>query len=382
MSDPRYDRLAELLVGYSCALEPGEKLLINSIDCPQPMVRALIRATDAAGGVPLVQLHSQKIWRDLMLVGNEEQMRMIGEWEAELMAKVDAYIAIRGNPNVAEWADVPAEKVALYRRLVWTPVHRDIRVPKTRWVILRWPSDSMAQQAGMSTESFEDFYFDVCTLDYARMSEAMKPLQKLMEATDRVRLVAPGTELSLSIRDIPAICCDGKNNIPDGEVFTAPVRDSVEGTIAFNTPTIYEGVSHDNIRLVFEKGRIVEATSSNTAHLEQILNTDEGARYTGELAIGFNPRITRPMQDILFDEKIAGSIHLTPGNAYDDASNGNRSSIHWDLVLRMEPAAGGGEIYFDDRLIRRDGRFVLPELEGLNPESLDPEPLAPERTSG
>ncbi len=229
----------------------------------------------------------------------------------------------------------------------------------------------MAQMAEMSTEAFEDFYFNVCTLDYAKMSRAMQPLVDLMQRTDRVRLKGPrDTDISFSIKGIAAIPCDGKVNIPDGEVFTAPVRDSIKGVIHFNTPTIYRGTTHNDIRLAFSEGRIVEATSSDTARLNEVLNADEGARYVGEFAIGFNPYCTKAMKDILFDEKIAGSIHLTPGSCYDEASNGNKSDIHWDMVLRQTPDGGGGEIWFDDRLIRKDGRFVVAELEGLNPERL------------
>jgi aminopeptidase len=258
----------------------------------------------------------------------------------------------------------------LYEKHVWQRVHHDIRVKKTRWVVLRWPNPSMAQSANMSTEAFENFYFDVCTLDYSKMSKAMQPLVDLMNRTARVRLVAPGTDLNFSIKDIPAVGCDGKLNIPDGEAFTAPVKDSVNGTIQFNARTIYHGVVHDNVRLVFREGKIVEATSSNTEALNKVLDTDEGARYVGEFALGFNPYVTRPMLDILFDEKIAGSIHFTPGSCYDEAPNGNKSEIHWDMVLLMTPDAGGGEIHFDDKLIRKDGRFMLPELEPLNPENL------------
>ncbi|MEM9593595.1 MAG: aminopeptidase [Acidobacteriota bacterium] len=370
MADPRFDRLADVLVSHSCALKPGEKVLIEAFDTPEPFVRSLVRASAAAGALPLVTLRSHGVMRDLMLVASEEQMRLLGEADSHLMSKVDAYIGVRANPNISQWSDVPADRMALYRTHWWTPVHRDVRVPDTRWVVLRWPDAAMAQLAGMSTEGFEDYYFRVCTLDYAKMSRAMEPLRQLMERTDRVRLVAPGTDLRFSIREIPAVSCGGDRNIPDGEVFTAPVRDSVEGTIQFNTPTIYHGSSHEDVRLTFEGGRIVAASSTDTADLERKLDTDEGARYIGEFAIGFNPHITQPMKDILFDEKIAGSIHLTPGNCYDEASNGNRSKIHWDLVLRMTSDAGGGEIYFDDVLVRKDGRFVLPELEGLNPEAL------------
>ena len=370
MNDPRYSRLAETLVRYSCRLAEGEHLLIEATDIPHAMTRALIRAVKAAGGHPLVQIKSHEVQRDLMLAASQSQMERLGAAETLLMQSVQAYIGVRGKPNISEWSDIPAQNIQLYQKHWWAPVHRDVRIKQTRWVVLRWPDHAMAQQAGMSTEAFEDFYFRVCNLDYARMATAMQPLIDLMNRTDRVRLVSPGTDLSFSIAEIPAIGCAGEYNIPDGEVFTAPVRDSVEGTIQFNTPTIYLGSSHENIRLRFEKGRIVDADSSNREHLLSVLDTDEGARYIGEFAIGFNPHIRKPMKDILFDEKIAGSIHFTPGNAYDEAWNGNRSEIHWDMVLLMSPESGGGEIYFDDRLIRKDGLFVLPELLGLNPDNL------------
>lgn len=370
MVDPRQTRLAELLVNYSCALKPGEKVLIEAIDVPHEMTVELIRAARRAGADPLVTLKSNAIWRELIVNGSEAQMRLIGEVESRRMEQVQAYIGVRGNPNISEWSGIPKEAMRHYETHVWKEVHLKRRVPNTRWVVLRYPLPSMAQQAQMSTSEFEDFYFQVCTMDYEKMSRAMQPLKELMERTDRVRLVAPGTDLTFSIRGIPAVACDGKMNIPDGEVFTAPVRDSVNGTIQFNAPTIYQGVTHENVRLVFQEGKIVEASSSNTKHLTEVLDTDEGARYVGEFAIGFNPYITRPMKDILFDEKIDGSIHLTPGNAYDEADNGNRSQVHWDLVLLMREQDGGGEIYFDDRLVRKDGRFVVPELEALNPENL------------
>ncbi len=370
MADPRYDRLADVMVNYSCALQPGEKILIEAFDVPDPFTRSLIRAAHRAGGIPLVSLRSHAVMRDLMLCASEEQMRLIGEVDAFRMSKVQAYIGARGNPNVSEWSDVPPEKMRLYQSLWWQPAHRDLRVEKTRWVVIRWPSPSMAQQAEMSTEEFEDFYFTVCTMDYARMSRAMKPLVELMERTDRVRLTAPGTDLEFSIKGIPAVPCDGGRNLPDGEVFTAPVRDSIQGEIRFNTVTIYQGVTHRDIRLKFEDGKVVDAESTDTRHLQAVLDADDGARYAGEFAIGLNPYVTEPMKDILFDEKISGSIHLTPGNAYLSADNGNRSDVHWDMVLRMTPEHGGGDVYFDDRLVRRDGRFVLPELEDLNPERL------------
>ncbi|MDB5293986.1 MAG: thermophilic metalloprotease family protein, partial [Phycisphaerales bacterium] len=371
MTDPRIDKLADVLINYACAVKPGEHILIEAFDVPHAFTKSLVRTAAAAGGRPVVLLKSNEIHRALMLAGTQEQWDLIADVERLQMERVQCYIGARGNPNVSELSDVPADKQKLFEKTVWKRVHHDVRVPKTRWVVLRWPDPSMAQMAEMSTEAFEDYYFKVCTLDYAKMSRAMQPLKTFMEKTDKVRLKGPrDTDLTFSIKGIPAIPCDGRVNIPDGEVFTAPVRDSVNGVIHFNAPTIYRGTTHNDIRLTFKNGKIVEATSSATDKLNEVLNTDEGARYIGEFAIGFNPYCTRPMKDILFDEKIAGSIHFTPGSSYDEASNGNNSDIHWDMVLMQTPEAGGGEIWFDDKLIRKDGRFVVPELEGLNPENL------------
>ena len=222
----------------------------------------------------------------------------------------------------------------------------------------------------MSTEAFEDFFFRVCTLDYSLMVPGMRALKKAMESTDRVHIKGPGTDLTFSIKDIPVIACGGTHNIPDGEVFTAPVKNSVEGVVSYNAPTVYQGVSFDNVQLVFEKGKIAKATSSNTPKLNQILDSDPGARYIGEFAIGFNPHIKEPMRDILFDEKIAGSFHFTPGQAYEDADNGNRSQVHWDLVNIQRKDYGGGEIYFDGKLVRKNGIFLPAALQKLNPDYL------------
>ena len=185
-----------------------------------------------------------------------------------------------------------------------------------------------------------------------------------------MHLKGPGTDLTFSIKGMNAIKCDGERNIPDGEVYTAPIRDSINGTLSYNTPSLVAGFRFENIRFTFENGKIVDATANDTQRINQYLDTDEGGRYIGEFSLGVNPNIHTPMCDTLFDEKIAGSIHFTPGNAYDEADNGNRSAIHWDLVLIQTPEYGGGEIYFDDVLIRKDGRFVIPELEGLNEENL------------
>jgi len=371
MNDPREKILADLLVNYSCNVQKGEHVLIEAIDIPESFVLLLIRAVRARGGNPFVTVKSNLIQRELYKNATDRQIAFSGEYEAFRMEQMQAYIGVRGSRNITELSDVASGDMKRYMTLWSEKVHTRIRVPKTKWVVLRWPGPSMAQQAGMSTEAFEDFYFKVCTLDYPKMAKAEDALVELLERTDKVRIKGPGlTDLHFSVKNIPVLKSCGLRNIPDGEVFTAPVRDSVNGVIEYNTPTLYQGSVFEQIRLTFKDGRIVKEEGDEPEKLESIFNTDEGARYVGEFAIGLNPYVTRPMKDILFDEKIAGSIHFTPGNAYENADNGNRSAIHWDLVLRQTPECGGGEIWFDDVMIRKDGRFTVRELEGLNPENL------------
>jgi aminopeptidase len=367
--DPRIQSLASNLVRYSVCLQPGENLLIEVHDQGHDLARAVMAEAYAIGGKPFIWTKDHTLLRAFLMKADKEQVSRIGQFEAGLMADMQAYIGIRGQFNVSEWADLPKESVALYQTEWWKVVHTDIRVKKTKWCVMRWPSYAMAQQCKMSKEGFEDFYFKVCCLDYAKLAAAEDPLVDLFDRTDRVHIKGPGTDLTFSIKAIPTMKSCGLRNIPDGEVFTAPVRDSLEGFITFNAPSISRGIIHENIRLEFAKGKIVKAASNHTDHLNEVLDTDEGARYTGEFAIGLNPHIHHPMGDILFDEKIAGSFHLTPGNAYDTAFNGNRSAIHWDLVAIQTPEYGGGEIWFDGVLVRKDGRFVLPELEALNPHN-------------
>jgi aminopeptidase len=371
MIDPRITKLADVLINYSTEMKPGEKVLIEAIDVPESIVCELIRLARQAGAHPLVTIKNNQVTRTLLMNSTDEQLQVIADIESARMKRVQAYIGVRGSQNITELSDVPDDRMKAYQKIWWRPVHGAIRVRETRWVVLRFPSPSMAQSTGMSTQAFEDFYFDVCTMDYARMAAAMKPLQQRMNRADQVKIIGPGTDLRFSIKDIPAVACEGRRNIPDGEVFTAPVRDSVNGTVQYNTPTVYQGCRHDDIKLTFKNGRVIEATGSDTKTLNQVLDADDGARHIGEFAIGFNPYVTKPMLDILFDEKISGSFHFTPGAAYEDeADNGNRSQIHWDMVCRQDKDNGGGEIWFDDELIRKDGLFVPDDLKPLNPDLL------------
>lgn len=368
MQDPRFQQLARQLVGYSTRLKPSDRVLIDAFDIPAEMTVAMIREVRAAKATPFVQLHQGRVSREIARGATDDQMDLIANLELARMRKMDAYIAIRGSENISEMSDVPGAQLKLVASKM-KPV-LDHRVRKTRWCVLRWPTASMAQQAGMSTEAFENFYFEVCTLDYAKMLPGMKALKALMDRTDRVEITGPDTDLRFSIKGIPSIVCGGNFNIPDGEVFTAPVKNSVEGYISFNAPTIYQGTGFDNIRLEFKQGKIVNATGNNTPRLNQILDSDPGARFIGEFALGFNPRILHPMRDILFDEKICGSFHFTPGQAYEEADNGNRSQVHWDMVSIQREDYGGGTIRFDGKVIRKDGLFLPKALASLNPTNV------------
>ena len=368
MTDPRFKKLARLLVDYSTELKKGDRALLDMIDVPDEFTVELIRAVRDSGATPLVEVRRTRVSRELLLEMNDRQAALVRDLELFRMKKVQAYIAIRGADNMNENSDVPGKRVALYSRIT-RPVH-DWRVNRTRWCVLRWPTPSMAQAAGMSTEAFENLFFDVCTMDYAKMARAMVPLERRMKRANKVHLKAPGTDLTFSIKGIGAKMCKGDRNIPDGEVFSCPVKNSVNGVIQFNTPTIYSGTKFENVQLEFKNGKIIKATANNSKRLNEILNTDAGARYVGEFSLGFNPYILNPMCDILFDEKIAGSLHFTPGQAYEECDNGNRSAVHWDIVLIQRKDWGGGEVWFDGELIRKDGLFVPKDLKPLNPANL------------
>ncbi|MBQ7348626.1 MAG: aminopeptidase [Clostridia bacterium] len=370
MQDQRITRLAKVLVNYSVNLQKGEKILIEAKGVDYMVVNAIVKEVYAAGGLPFVEIYDNRVTRELMMGMTEELVKLRAKYDGYRMAEMDAYIGIRGGDNCNELSDVPENNLQKESEFYFHPVHHELRVKKTKWVVLRYPNPGMAQMAGMSTDAFEEFYFNVCNLDYSKMDRAMDALKTRLDKTDKVRIVAPGTDLSFSIKGIGSKKCSGHCNIPDGEVYSAPVKNSVNGTITYNAPSIENGFKFENVSLTFKGGKIIKATANDDKKVNAIFDTDEGARYVGEFAIGVNPYINKPMGDILFDEKIAGSIHFTPGSCYDDCDNGNVSAIHWDLVLIQTKEYGGGEIYFDGELIRKDGLFVVDDLLCLNPENL------------
>ena len=365
MKDRRNEVLARQLLEYSVELKKGEVLYLE-IKGKETLElgKEIIRIATEKGATTFWYYNDESLLRQFVGAARNEQFTRQAGLHLPLMKAADAYIGLRGSDNPFDMADIPHEQMEMQNSLFYKPVHLEERVKRTRWVVLRFPNNAMAQLAETSQEKFESFYYDVCCADYAKMSKAQDKLKALMEATDKVHLKGPDTDLTFSMKDIPVVKCDGKRNIPDGEVYTAPVRDSVNGTITYNTPSLYQGLVYNNISLTFQSGKIVKATcDGDNEKLNKVFDTDEGARYVGEFAIGVNPFIMDPMKDTLFDEKIAGSLHFTPGQCYDEAPNGNDSAIHWDLVLIQRPDYGGGEIYFDDKLIRKDGVFTDPQLE-------------------
>ena len=371
MKDSRIEKLASNLLNHSINLQKGEKILIEIIGTDAiPLGKELIKQSESIDALPFFNIIDYQIMREMLKNATEEQIQVYAKYDLQRMKDMDAYIGIRASTNTAELNGISKEKMELYNKYYTLPVHFEERVKHTKWCILRYPNSSMAQMSNMNTEEFEDFYFNVCTIDYEKMSKAMDPLVNLMNKTKKVHIIGEGTDLTFSIEGIPAEKYMGTFNIPDGEVATAPVKTSVNGYITYNTETRYNGILFNNIKFEFKNGKIVKAISNKTKELNEILDTDEGSRYIGEFALGLNPYIEKPIGDTLFDEKIKGSFHFTPGDSLEESDNGNRSSIHWDIVNIQTPEYGGGEIWFDGVLVRKDGIFVLDELKALNPENL------------
>ena len=367
MNTEKLNKLAKTIVNYSLKLKENSKVLVSFTKEAEPLVEELVKEAQLVKAIMVLNMYSPKLNSLLAEKNNDERIELIRKTKEFEVNNYDAFIAINYTYNDYETKNVPQEiRIKLGKA---TEKENDIRINQRDWVLLNYPSPVDAFKAKMTTTNFNNFALDVMTVDYAKMAADIKPLKELMEKTDKVRIVSPKTDLTFSIKNLPAIPCTGDKNIPDGELYTAPIKDSVNGTITYNTPCPYNGNIFTDVSLTFENGKIIKATCNEDDNkLNEIFDTDEGARYVGEFSLGFNPKILYPMGDILYDEKILGSLHFTPGRCYADCDNGNRSSIHWDMVLIQREDFGGGEIYFDDVLIRKNGKFVLDELKVLNYE--------------
>lgn len=370
MKDLRIEQLARNVVTYSVNLQQGEKLLIEVEGHDHLLAKAIVQEAYKVGAYPFVIFTDKDILRTQLIHGSSEQLERLASYDFIRMNDMNAYVLIRADANDSELSGVPSEKIDQYWKIYYHHVHEP-RWAKTKWCILRYPNAAAAQRAKMSTEKFEDLYFSVCNLDYSKLSEQMDILVNLLSRTDKVRIKGKGTDLTMSIKNMPVRKDAGHQNLPDGEVYCVPVKHSINGMITFNTPVNFRGTTFDNIILTFEDGKITDAKANDTTKLLEILEIDAGARYIGEFGIGLNPYIWEPMNDILFDEKIWGSIHLAIGSAAVQCQDSNISSIHWDIVLNQRKEYGGGQIWLDDVLVRENGYFVTKELKGLNPVQND-----------
>lgn len=365
MSD-KLKELANSIVSYSIHVEKGEKVLITTQSMEtREFISYLIEAIYKSGGVPSVKINDPILGAQLAEGNTEDRIELLKKIQENEVELYDSFINIRYSMNDYESKNLPSEMSKKLSQALLPS--SDIRVNQRKWVLLNYPSLLDSYKAKVSSREFNNFALDVMTVNYQMMGELIKPLKELMDKTDKVRIVSPGTDIEFSIKGMTSIPCVGEMNIPDGELYSAPIKNSVNGKITYNTPSPYQGNVYNNVSLEFKDGKIINATcNEDDEKLNEIFNTDEGARYVGEFSLGFNPKLLHPMGDILFDEKILGSLHFTPGQAYKDCYNGNDSGIHWDMVLIQRKDYGGGEIYFDDVLIRKDGMFVLEELKPLN----------------
>ncbi|MGE5495806.1 MAG: aminopeptidase [Burkholderiales bacterium] len=367
MADDRLKKLARNILGYSVDLKQGERLMIRGPLSAKPVIMELVKQANAIGAMPFVRILDEELSRCMLEGATDGRLELENKWDMDIYQDIDADVSFISEENDSEFSSI--DPAIMQRRAHARRPWVDLVTRKKKWVLLNWPTKGQAQNARMPYEEFYDFVIDASSMDYSQMKKNMQPLAELMSQTDNVRITGPGTELTFSIKGIPNVICAGENNLPDGELFTAPVKHSVEGVLSYNTPSLYHGRVYRNVRLEFKKGKIVKASAeSGSDALNAIFDTDEGARYIGEFSFGLNPHITKPFGNTLFDEKICGSFHFTPGCAYETAAdNGNRSAIHWDMVCIQTKEYGGGEIWFDGVLIRKDGMFVLPELKALNP---------------
>lgn len=362
----KIEELSKKIVDYSIKLDKDDKVLITyqNTAC-NDLVESLIDNISKKGAICHTKFIDPIINHKLMVNTDSKKAKLLGEYSRFEVENYTAFIMIRYTINDYEDNDIEPNIRSIIGKE--TRKYDSVRINKRKWVLLNYPSILDAHKAKMSIRKFRDYSFDAMTTDYNELGNRLKPLKDLMEKTDKVRIVAPNTDISFSIKGMPVIPCLGEANLPDGEIFTAPVLESVNGQITYNTPSPYRGLVFNNVCLEFKEGRIINCScNGDNEALKSIFDTDKGSRYIGEFSLGLNPKILHPVGDILFDEKIIGSIHFTPGQAYEEADNGNRSDIHWDLVLIQREDYGGGEIYFDDVLIRKNGEFVLEELKHLN----------------
>jgi len=356
MSDPRWQQLSEILVNYSTVTKKSEKVLITMMEeTTFPFTRAVYAEVVKAGGLPHVEFQSVLLERELMLHGTKEQLDWLPELNAYGMEWADVYIGLRGSRNPFEFSGIAPGNIAAHKKAMGKV--SGLRNELTRWVLVRVPNESFAQQAEMSHEEMMDFFFEATLRDWAKEAEWYTEIQKEFQAAKRVRILGKETDLTFSTEGRTYEVADGHLNMPDGEVFTAPVDDSAEGQIYFEFPGVYFGERIPGIKLEFSGGKVVNASAEdNEELLHELINMDEGSNRIGEFGVGINYGIQRFCYDILYDEKIGGTIHIALGRAYAECGGVNQSALHWDIIKDLRKEGG---IYLDGQKVSENGRFLI-----------------------
>ena len=362
MTDPRLERFADLLVGYCTDVRPGDVVALNLDTAAMPLIRPLTRAVFAAGGEPLLRLSYPEFVADRAELVSDAVLAAEPTVDLAEIRATDAWIRVRAPQNTRQLEGADMERLARWRRRQ-TPVRRH-RIDATRWVGALFPTPALAQDAGMTLDAYEAFVFGAMHLDeddpsaaWRRLAARQDELIERLSEADEVRILAEGTDLRLRTGGRTWKNSDGKRNMPSGEVFTSPHEASATGVIRFGIPSLVRGHLVEDVTLRFEDGEVVDAhAATGNAYLQRELATDEGARRLGEIGIGTNRRIQRPTKQILFDEKIGGTVHLALGRSYRETGGRNESEIHWDLISDLR---SGGEIHLDGAPFQRDGRFLV-----------------------
>jgi len=354
--DKRWTQLGDLLVNYSMVVKPGEKVMIAFIEVETyPLVHAIYEASIRAGAFPQVQFLSEELNRLALVHGSPEQIGWMPEIEAYGMEWADVYFGLRGAHNLDVFWDVPAEKLSLLRQAMGKI--STLRWQKTRWCLLRVPNAALAHQAGVDEGTITDMFFDACFLDWPTVSQEWQHWADELAKGSQIRIVGKGTDLSFSTAGRLWDVAAGRNNMPDGEIATAPIESTIDGQIYFDFPGVLGGRLMHDMRLRWEKGVMLEATAStNQDFLQSVVRTDAGASLIGEFAIGTNPEVKYFCKDILIDEKIGGTIHIALGRAYPSVGGTNQSAIHWDIIKDMRQE---GQIFLDGRLVFEKGKMLI-----------------------
>jgi aminopeptidase len=364
--DQRIVKLADLMVNYSLGVKKGEKVLIRAHTVAEPLIKAMNRKVLEAGGLPFLWLEYPGIEGDLLRYGSDEQIEFIPEPMNVLYSTYDCMIRVLADDNTRALANVDSDKMTRYAKargpIMKTYMDRSAK-GELRWTLTAFPTNAFAQDADMSLEEYENFVYGACMPDandpvgyWQRFSAKQARLVKWLEGKKKVHLIGKDTDLRLSIEGRNFINCDCKVNVPDGEIFTGPVEDSMEGHVSFSYPTIYTTREVTGVQLDFKKGKVVKASATkNEEFLLKTLDTDEGSRYVGEFAIGTNEGIQKFTRQILFDEKIGGSFHMALGKGYPESGSKANSAIHWDMICDLRD----GQIWVDDVLFYENGKFVV-----------------------